>query len=67
MEVINHSDPENVPLDADFRFSKVHQFNYESILTFYDRYLQEVYAWMEAVNASVDAEVIMEVNDEGEK
>ena len=37
--VITHADPEKVQRDADFRFSKVHQFNYESIPTFYDRYL----------------------------
>jgi len=37
---------------------------YESIPTFHDRYLQEVYAWIETRNACVDAEVIMEGADE---
>jgi hypothetical protein len=38
---------------------KVHQYNNESVTTFYDRYLQEVNAWIEAGNAFVDAELIM--------
>ena len=54
---------EKVQRDADFRFSKIHQFHYESIPTFYDRYLQEVYACIEAGNAFVDTEVIMEGDD----
>jgi len=48
--------PDKVQRDADFRFSKV-QFNYECILTFYDRCLQEVCIWIETGNA-FDAEVL---------
>ena len=38
---------------------KVHQFNNESVTAFYDRYLQEVSAWIEAGKAFVDAEIVM--------
>jgi hypothetical protein len=62
--VLTNADPEKVQRDADFRFVKVHQYNNESVTTFYGRYLQEVNAWIEAGNAFVDAELIMEGDGE---
>jgi hypothetical protein len=62
--VLTNADPEKVQRDADFRFVKVHQYNNESVTAFYDRYLQEVNAWIEAGNAFVDAELIMEGDGE---
>ena len=54
------ADPEKVQRDADFRFNKVHQLNYESVSMFYDRYLQEFNAWVEAGNTFVESEIIIE-------
>jgi hypothetical protein len=64
--VVVNADPEKVQRDADFRFMKVHQFYNESVPAFYDRYLQEVNAWIQAGNAFVDAELIMEGGDAGD-
>ena len=58
MGVSTHLDSEKVQRYADFRFSMV-QFYYESIPAFYDGYLQDIYAWVEAGNAFVDSKKIM--------
>ena len=46
--VMVNADPEKLQRDADCRFTKVHQLSYESVSMFYDRYLQECNAWLEA-------------------
>ena len=58
--VVTNADPDKVQRDADFRFSRVHQYASESVSGFYDRYLQEVGAWTEAGNAFVESEIIIE-------
>ena len=50
MGVVTNADPDKVQRDADFRFSRVHQYASESVSGFYDRYLQEVGTWTEADN-----------------
>jgi hypothetical protein len=55
-----NADPEKLQRDADFRFTKVHQLSYESVSMFYDRYLQECNAWLEAGNTFIESEIIME-------
>ena len=40
--IVTNADPDKVQRDADFRFSRVHQYASESVSGFYDRYLQEV-------------------------
>jgi hypothetical protein len=39
--IVNNTDPEKLQRDADARFTRVRQLNYESVSMFYDRYLQE--------------------------
>jgi hypothetical protein len=60
-----NSDPEKLQRDADYRFTKVHQLNYESVSMFYDRYLQECNAWLEAGNTFVESEIVIEGDDTG--
>ena len=64
--VMLNADPEKLQRDADFRFTKVHQLSYESVSMFYDRYLQECNAWLEAGNTFVESEIVYEgdVDDE---
>jgi len=55
-----NADPEKLQRDADFRFTKVHQLSYESVSMFYDQYLQEGNAWLEAGNVFVKSEIVIE-------
>ena len=60
--VVTNADPDKVQQrDADFRFSRVHQYASESVSGFYNRYLPEVGAWTETGNAFV--EIIIEGGD----
>jgi hypothetical protein len=61
--VVINADPEKVQRDADLRFNSISQLPSESVSGFYDRYLQEVNAWVEAGNAFVDTEIIVEGDD----
>ena len=56
-----NEDPEKLQRDSDrFRFTKVHQLSYESVSMFYDWYLQECNAWLEAGNTFVESEIVYE-------
>ena len=61
--VVTNADLDKIQRDADFRFSRVHQYSSESLSGFYDRSLQEVGAWTEAGNAFVESQIIIEGND----
>jgi archaellum biogenesis ATPase FlaH len=61
--VVINADPEKVQRDADLRFNSISQHPTESVSRYYDRYLQEVIAWVEAGNALVETEIIVEGDD----
>ena len=50
-----NADPEKVQRDADYRFTRVHQSQHETVTMFYDRYLQECNAWLQAGNTFVQS------------
>jgi len=61
--LVLNADPEQVQREADSRFKNVHQFYNETVPAFYDRFLQEVSAWVQAGNAFIEVEIIMEGDD----
>ena len=57
------ADPEQISRDADKRFQNFHQFPTETVSTFFDRFMQECEAWMQAGNAFVEMEFISPNDD----
>jgi hypothetical protein len=57
------TDPEQINRDADKRFQNFHQFPTETVSTFYDRFMQECEAWMQAGNSFVEMEFISSNDD----
>ena len=55
--------PDKLQREADFRFSRVHQYASQSVSGFYDRYLQEVGTWTEVGNTFFESEIIIEGDD----